>query len=90
MDGARVSLEARTINLSDVDFKNGTDVTLISGLGRLAENPNTSSPSVPRKVNFIKGVTYGGAPAQQYVDAALGGSASGSGGTRIKLQANGR
>ena len=90
MDGARVSLEARTINLSDVDFKNGTDVTLISGLGRLADNPNTSSPSVPRKVNFIKGVTYGGAPAQQFVDAAHGGAAAGASAVKIKMQANGR
>ncbi len=90
MDGSRVNLDARTINLTKVDFRSGTDVTLISGLGRLADNPNTNAPSVPRKVNFIRDVTYGGVPAQQFVSTSVGGSATGPSQVKIKIQANGR
>lgn len=90
LDGSRVNLDARTINLTGVDFKSGVDVTLISGLGRLADNPNTSAPSVPRKVNFIRDVTYGGVPAQQFVSSSVGGAAVSPGQVKINIQANGR
>jgi len=90
MDGSRVNLDARTINLTKVDFRSGADVTLVSGLGRLAPNPNTNAPSVPRKVNFIRDVTYGGVPAQQFVSTSVGGSATGPTQVKIKIQANGR
>jgi len=90
MDGSRVNLDARTINLTKVDFRSGADVTLVSGLGRLADNPNTNAPSVPRKVNFIRDVTYGGVPAQQFVSTSVGGSATGPSQVKIKIQANGR
>ncbi|MEY4917202.1 MAG: hypothetical protein RL616_1115 [Verrucomicrobiota bacterium] len=58
-----VNMSANTINLSDVSFAGGSAVTLKSLLGLL----NVGS-SVPGKVNFIQNVTYGGNPAQNYVN----------------------
>ena len=60
---ATVNLAANTINLSDVAFGGGSAVTLKSLLGLL----NVGS-SVPGDVNFIQNVTYGGNPAQNYVN----------------------
>jgi hypothetical protein len=90
LGAASINLDAKTINLSGVDFKKGADVVLTSGLQGLAPNPNTNSPSVPRKVNFIRDVTYGGSPAQYFVDSNLGGSAASADQVKIKLRANGR
>ena len=58
-----VNMAANTINLSDVAFGAGSAVTLKSLLGLL----NVGS-SVPGHVNFIQNVTYGGNPAQNYVN----------------------
>jgi len=58
-----VNMAANTINLSDVAFAAGSAVTLKSLLGVL----NVGS-SVPGHVNFIQNVTYGGNPAQNYVN----------------------
>lgn len=90
LGAAVINLDARTINLSGVDFKNGANVTLTSGIQGLAPNPNTNAPSVPRMVNFIRDVTYGGSPAQNFVDTSVGGSASTPSQIKINLMANGR
>lgn len=58
-----VNMAANTINLSDVAFGGSSTVTLRSLLGVL----NVGS-SVPGDVNFINNVTYGGNPAQNYVN----------------------
>jgi hypothetical protein len=58
-----VNMAANTLNLSDVSFAAGSAVTLKSLLGVL----NVGS-SVPGHVNFIQNVTYGGNPAQNYVN----------------------
>jgi hypothetical protein len=58
-----VNMAANTLNLSDVAFGAGSAVTLKSLLGWL----NIGS-SVPGDVNFIHNVTYGGNPAQNYVN----------------------
>lgn len=90
LGAAIINLDARTINLIGVDFKSGANVTLTSGMQGLAPNPNTNAPSVPRMVNFIRNVTYGGSPAQNFVDPSLGGSASTPSQIKINLMANGR
>lgn len=58
-----VNMSANTINLSDVAFGAGSSVTLKSLFGLL----NIGS-SIPGDVNFIRNVTYGGNPAQNYVN----------------------
>ena len=64
---ADISLSARTVNLSNIDFKSGSTVRLYSQNGLLAANPNTGSASVPGHVNFILNVNYAGNPAQLFV-----------------------
>ena len=81
LGGERVSLDARTVALEGVDFKDGSTVVLSSGLGLLAGNPNTGRPVEPRKVNFIRNVTYGGLPAESVISRSL---------SPITLRANGR
>ncbi len=66
-----IALTARTINLSNVDFLNGTIVNLSSQLGQLAANPNTGAASVPGHVNFIQNVSYNGNPAQLFVGSTI-------------------
>ena len=66
-----VSLDSRTLALTNVAFNSQSKVTLRSQTGLLAPNPNTSQPVELGKVNFIRNVTYGGAPAQ---NAVRGGS----------------
>ena len=61
-----VNMAAKTINLSNVAFGNGSSVTLSSLLGLL----NIGS-SVPGDVNFIQNVTYGGNPAQNYIGKGI-------------------
>jgi hypothetical protein len=67
-----VNMAANTINLSDVAFGAGSSVTLACENGELAPNPNTGQASVNGDVNFIQGVTYGGNPAQNYVNPGSG------------------
>ncbi len=62
LNATSISLDARTINLTNVDFSAGSVVTLKSSNGQLAPNPNTGQASVPLHVNFINGVKYGGVP----------------------------
>ncbi len=64
---ANISLSARTVNLSNFDFANGSTVKLYSQFGLLADNPNTGAQSVPGHVNFIINVNYNGSPAQAFV-----------------------
>ncbi|MBI5800250.1 MAG: FecR domain-containing protein [Verrucomicrobia bacterium] len=64
---ADISLSARTVNLSNIDFPNGSTVTLYSQNGLLADKPNTGAASVPGHVNFILNVNYNGNPAQLFV-----------------------
>ena len=55
-----IYMEARTINLKNVDFPMGTSVDLLSELGPIdGKYPNFGS-SAPGRVNFISGVSYGG------------------------------
>jgi hypothetical protein len=68
---ANVNLAANTINLTDVAFGGSSAVILRSLNGVLSDNPNTGAVSVPGNVNFISGVTYGGNPAQNYVNNGI-------------------
>jgi len=61
MGASSINIDARTVNLKDVDFKAGSNVRLVSGDGTLAPNPNTGAASIARKVNFVSNVKYGGA-----------------------------
>lgn len=79
----QVSLNARTIALQNVNFTPGSVVILRSEVGMLAPDPNTSRPALPGYVNFIRDVTYGGAPAQDYVAPERGGT--GIAPTRIEI-----
>jgi FecR protein len=65
-----VNMTAHTINLSNTNFGAGSTVNLASFNGQLAASPNTGAVSQPGYVNFIIGVTYGGAgnPAQSHVN----------------------
>jgi hypothetical protein len=62
-----VNMAANTINLINVAFGADSFVSLASKGGFLAANPNTGQISVPGAVNFIRNVTYGGNPAQDYI-----------------------
>ena len=62
-----VSLQARTIALSNVDFAAGSTVSLRSQSGQLAPNPNTNQPVRLGDVNFIQNVRHGGFPAERAV-----------------------
>lgn len=64
---ADIALSARTVNLQNIDFQNGSTVRLYSQNGLLAANPNTGAASVPGHVNFIINVNYGGNPAQLFI-----------------------
>ena len=56
-----IYMEARTINLKNIDFPMGASVDLLSELGPIdGKYPNFGS-STPGRVNFISGVSYGGA-----------------------------
>lgn len=68
---ANISLSARTVNLSNIDFANGSTVSLKSQVGLLAANPNTGAASVPGHVNFILNVNYGGSPAHLFVGSSI-------------------
>jgi hypothetical protein len=62
-----VLVQSNTIRLEDVRFRGGSRVLLESRIGVLADNPNTGVPVQPGKVNFVRGVTYGGSPAENAV-----------------------
>lgn len=68
---ASISLSARTLNLSNVNFPAGTTVNLTSANGLLAPNPNTGAGSVPNHVNFIQNVNYNGNPAELFVGSTI-------------------
>ncbi len=63
MSGVRaITMEAATINLAYLDFPEGSVLSLNSKLGGMGTGnryPNFGS-SLPGRVNFIDGVTYGG------------------------------
>jgi FecR-like protein len=67
--GPGVAMQARTINLSNVSFTSGSQVTLASQKGQLAPFPNTGKASMPGFVNYIINVTYDGTPAQNKTGA---------------------
>ncbi len=71
-----INMSARTIILDTVAFPDGSIVSMKTQYGQLAPNPNTSASPLPGFVNFVKDVTYGGNPAQNYVPTSVGGSAS--------------
>ena len=66
-----IAMDARTVNMWNLNFAAGTTVNLRSQIGQLAPNPNTGAPSVPGHVNFIQNVNYGGEPAQFAVGAGI-------------------
>lgn len=68
---AKISLSARTVNLSNIDFPNGSTVNLRSQVGLLAANPNTGAAIVPGHVNFLINVNYGGRPAEDFVGSTI-------------------
>jgi hypothetical protein len=56
-----IYMEARTVNLSNIDFPTGSKVDLLSELGPInSKYPNFGS-TVAGRVNFIEAVSYGGA-----------------------------
>jgi hypothetical protein len=63
-------MTAHTINLQNVSFGALSTVNLTSFFGLLAPSPNSGATSLPGYVNFISGVTYGGQPAQNFVNPA--------------------
>jgi hypothetical protein len=63
MGAASVALDATTITLQDVTFKQGSVVSLVSGNGQ----PNFGSVQ-PRYVNFVSNVKYGTASIQSAGD----------------------
>jgi hypothetical protein len=63
---AFIALQARTINLQNVDF-NANTVSLSSQTGLLAPKPNTGAASLPGYVNFINTVMYKRTPAETAV-----------------------
>ncbi len=66
-----VALDARTLALTNVAFNSLSKVTLRSQTGLLAPSPNSGQAVQLGKVNFIHNVTYGGQPAQNYVDRGI-------------------
>jgi hypothetical protein len=59
-----IKMEAATINLANLDFPEGTVVSLNSKLGGMGTNnryPNFDGSSIPGRVNFLYNVSYGGA-----------------------------
>lgn len=62
-----MSMSARTLILTGVDFPEGSRVLLRSELGVLAPQPNTGLAPMPGHVNFYTDVTYGGQPAQDRI-----------------------
>ena len=79
-----VLLQARTIKLTNVNFRFNSRVTLESLVGKLAPNPNSGRPAVPGFVNFVKNVNYGGSPAESFVIQNGAGSSSGGPGIIIR------
>ena len=69
---ANISLSARTVNLSNINFPAGSIVTLYSQFGLLAGNANSGNQaSVTGHVNFLINVNYGGSPAQIFVGSTI-------------------
>lgn len=66
---ADVNIAGHTVVLNQVDFAQGSSVTLSSLLGQLAPNPNTGQQVQGGFVNYIQNVNYGGAPAQNFTGA---------------------
>jgi len=62
-----LSLSGQTVTLRNVNFAGGSRVVLASETGILSARPNTGQPPIPGNVNFVRNVTYGGAPAQKFV-----------------------
>jgi len=79
-----ISIAARTVNLSNINFPSGSSVYLSSQNGLLAPNPNTGASPVVGDVNFITHVLYNGAPAQNFVSPSVGGSST-SGANPIQI-----
>lgn len=71
LDANDVYMQARTIALADINFRNGSRVWLESALGVLANNPNNNAPVAPGKVNFIRNVRYGGTPIRSASDPII-------------------
>ncbi len=57
-NAGNIRLQAITIALQNVNFPNGSMVTLRSGNGMLAPNPNQNQPVMPGYVNYIQNVRY--------------------------------
>lgn len=70
-----VNLSARTLVFNNVDFSSTATINLRCDTGLLAANPNTGANAVAGYVNFITNVTVDGAPAQNFVSTAAGGTA---------------
>jgi len=67
-DLSQIHMEARTVNLSNVDFPYGTDVILKSELGGInGKYPNFGTVEAGR-VNFLNNVKYGGNLIQSQQD----------------------
>ena len=75
-----ISMAARTISLSNVNFPTGSSVNLVSSNGLLAPNPNTNAVPLVNYVNYVTNVQYNSQPAQNftYVNGSPGSSGSSS------------
>lgn len=69
-----INLSARTLVFNNVDFSSTATINLRCDTGLLAANPNTGANAVAGYVNFITNVTVDGAPAQNFVSTAAGGT----------------
>jgi len=58
---SEVYLDARTVNLTAVNFPEGSKVKLFSEKGAIDGKYPSFGRALPGRVNFIKGVSYGGA-----------------------------
>ncbi|MBA4150866.1 MAG: FecR domain-containing protein [Verrucomicrobia bacterium] len=66
-----LSISAKTVVLQSVNFPANSSVHLTSERGQLAANPNTGASVQPGYVNFVWGVTYGGAPAENAINNGI-------------------
>ncbi len=87
-NSTNIDMQARTINLSNINFPANSVVNLTSQNGMLAPNPNTNAASVIGDVNFITNVMYGGSPAQGFVPVSVGGSSNSSITNKININSS--
>lgn len=72
---SEISMAARTLILSDIQFASTSSIQLGSENGQLAPDPNSGASAQTGYVNFIQNVTLDNQPAQDFVSTVDGGNA---------------